>query len=74
MDLLNQELVAGYSVLEVGGVVIGLIILISVFKALFKKAPERKGVISASCACGWRGQVGAYNRRCPRCNAALKPQ
>lgn len=70
MDLIHMELIAGYTVLEVGGAVLALIVLLSVLKAL-KKKPEAKGMMEARCACGWRGKVGQYNRRCPRCNAEV---
>ncbi len=61
--------------LYAGGAVVALIVVISIFKALFRKKPESPHHQRVTCSnCGWQGQVSKYAGRCPKCNAALGDQ
>lgn len=74
MDL-NTVIAAGYTIkdaLIVGGVIVGIIILISVLKKLFAKKEESPHVQVTRCQnCGWQGQISRYVGVCPKCSSPL---
>lgn len=57
--------------LIVAGAVVGLVLLIVLLKAVFKKDKASDHHQSVACRCGWRGQVSKYAGRCPKCNQLL---
>ncbi len=74
MDL-NTIVFAGYTVkdaLIAGGVIVGIIVLISIVKKLFAKKEESPHVQVTTCRnCGWQGQISRYVGVCPKCNSPL---
>lgn len=70
-DLLKTELFGGFTVLQVGVAVLGLVVLIWVIKALTDKKPEPLHMVEVTCECGWHGRVGKYNRVCRKCGKPL---
>ena len=54
------------------GIVVGLLILWSIVKKLFKKDETDEHMQKVTCkGCGWQGQVSRYAGRCPKCNEPL---
>ncbi len=55
--------------------VVGLLILVSIIKGLFKKKETSDHIQRTVCpSCGWKGQVSRYAGRCPSCNQPLGDQ
>lgn len=58
-----------------GAIVVGVIVVIVLGilrRLLGGQKEESSHNIKASCkACGWRGSVSKFARKCPKCNAAL---
>ncbi len=71
MDFLRTELWGGFTVLHLGGAVVGLFVLVAMFKALTKRDELPTGMIEVTCECGWHGRVGKYNRVCRKCNGPV---
>lgn len=73
MDFLNEELFAGVTVLHVILGLVALVLLVRLWHWTFGRRQHKSDhMLEGTCeACGWRGQVGRYSRRCPRCNAWL---
>ncbi len=69
MDLLQRELVAGLSALEVGLAVVGLLVVVGGLRRwLGGDGETSRHNIAARCqACGWSGDVSAFTRQCPLC-------
>ncbi len=71
ISILDQVLFANFTVMEVGGALLGLILLFKLVK-IFKKPEKQKGLFQGSCpGCGWKGSTGSYKRRCPNCNTEI---
>lgn len=71
LDLLYMEAFAGFSVLEVLGAVVLLLVVAAILKRVFARKANTDHMIQLSCKCGWNGQVSKYTRRCPSCNGTI---
>ena len=73
--MLDKILVAGYTVqdaLLAVGIVIGLLIVFSMLKRIFRKEEINQYMQFAACeGCGWQGQVSRHAGLCPGCNQPL---
>lgn len=73
--MLDKILLAGYTVADVMtavGIGIGVLILISILKKIFRKDKVNPYMQFAVCKnCGWKGQVSRHAGRCPGCNQPL---
>jgi hypothetical protein len=68
MELLERELFAGITVLHALLGVIGLFLAMTLLDKLRRKdAGDPTLHVDVRCACGWRGSVSKYARRCPKC-------
>ena len=57
------------------GIVIGILIVLSVVKKIFRKQKVSPHVQFAECKnCGWQGHVSKFAGRCPSCNRPLGDQ
>ncbi len=72
MDII---LFAGYTVqdaMTAVGIGIGILILFSILKRIFRKDKVDPYMQFAVCKeCGWKGQVSRHAGRCPGCNQPL---
>lgn len=61
--------------LIVVGVIVGVFVLIKLFKKLFasEKVDQHHQIVKCK-ACGWKGQVSRHAGRCPKCNQPLGDQ
>ena len=73
--MMDTILVAGYAVqdaLQAVGIVIGVLIVFTIVKKIFRKETVNHYMQFASCeGCGWQGQVSRHAGRCPGCNQPL---
>jgi hypothetical protein len=73
--MMEKILVAGYTVqdaLLVVGIGIGIFVLLSLLKKVFRKEKIHPYMQLALCSnCGWKGQVSRHAGRCPGCNQPL---
>jgi hypothetical protein len=73
--MLDKIIYADYTVqdaLMIAGIVIGLLILFSVLKKIFRTEKTHHYMQIVRCKdCGWQGQVSRYAGRCPGCNKPL---
>lgn len=64
-----EELLQSTVVRVIVGVVVVLIV-VDVVRKLFAKPKQDDLRVQVLCvACGWRGRVGKYNRRCAQCGS-----
>ena len=73
--MMNKILVAGYTVQDailVVSIGIGILILFSILKKIFRKKKVNSYMQLATCIdCGWQGQVSRHAGCCPGCNQPL---
>ena len=73
--MMEKILFAGYTVQDAilaAGIGIGILILFSILKKIFRKEKTDPYMQFATCNdCGWRGQVSRHAGRCPGCNQPL---
>ena len=73
--MIDQIIVAGYTVQDamlLVGTGIGILILATILKKIFKKDKVNPYMQVANCSeCGWQGQVSRHAGRCPGCNMPL---
>ncbi|MBT8364017.1 MAG: hypothetical protein KJP23_04870 [Deltaproteobacteria bacterium] len=73
--MMDKILLAGYTVQDamlVVGIGIGILILLSILKKIFRKEKVNPYMQFATCKdCGWQGQVSRHAGRCPGCNQPL---
>jgi predicted Zn-ribbon and HTH transcriptional regulator len=73
--MMEKILFAGYTVQDVilaAGIGIGILILFSFLKKIFRKEKTDPYMQLATCNdCGWQGQVSRHAGRCPGCNQPL---
>lgn len=74
IELLHEELFAGFTVKEVGIALIAVLVFFGLVRAVFGR--RRGGADNfkeaALCPrCGWSGEVGRYNRTCRGCGASI---
>ena len=68
MELLHRELFFGVTVLQLLLGLIGLFVVMTLIDKLRGKPGGDPALnVDAQCACGWRGSVSKYSRRCPKC-------
>ncbi|MBK6689259.1 MAG: hypothetical protein IPG45_32630 [Deltaproteobacteria bacterium] len=71
MDFLNRELFAGWTVLQVGGGLLGLIVVGSILGRLRGRG-EKIAFAKKKCrGCGWEGPGGPQTKKCAKCGAPL---
>ncbi len=71
MGVLQRELIAGLTVLEVGAAVLIVALIVIVVGKLTGKREQGGQTIAARCTCGWQGNTSRLVRRCPLCNSPL---
>lgn len=71
LDILYMEAFAGFSVMEVVGFVVLVLVVGAIIKRILGRKANTDHMISLSCKCGWSGQVSKYTRRCPSCNGTI---
>ncbi len=73
--MMDEILFAGYTVQDVliaVGIGIGVLILFSILKKIFRTKKTNPYMQLAACKdCGWQGQVSRHAGRCPGCNQPL---
>jgi hypothetical protein len=73
--MMDKILFAGYTVQDAVtaiGIGIGILILFSILKKIFRKNTVNPYMQFAICKdCGWKGQVSRHAGRCPGCNQPL---
>jgi uncharacterized membrane protein YqjE len=68
MELLHRQLFGGITVLHALLGVIGLFVLMTIVEKIRgKPAADTSLNVDVRCACGWKGSVSKYTRRCPKC-------
>ena len=69
VDFLQSQLFAGFTVLQVGGAIVAVFVLL---RALDWFRSRRKvddaNNFDGRCGCGWKGKVSKFARKCPMCN------
>lgn len=71
-SLLNQELVAGLTGLQVLIGVAALLLAVTVLKKVFGGKEETAAhYVDGRCPCGWSGKVSKFSRICPKCTKPL---
>ncbi len=72
MEFLEQELVAGFTGMQVLIAVGALLVVVAVLKKVFGgKEETATHYVSGRCPCGWSGKVSKFNRVCPKCTKPL---
>jgi hypothetical protein len=73
MELLSNELVAGYTGQQVLIAVAALVAVLLLLKAVFGGGKKQEPVhtVLGRCACGWSGNVSKFTRKCPMCNSEI---
>jgi len=73
MELLGTKLIGDFTVGQVGGATLGILLLFFVISALSGKKDTAASLMDeVTCKnCGWHGKVSRYNRTCRGCNAKL---
>lgn len=72
MEMLEQELFAGFTVMQVAIAAVALIAVGFVVKKLTGGKDESPShYVNAQCGCGWSGRVSKFNQSCPKCTNPL---
>ncbi len=74
METLFEEAFAGFTWLQVGLVTLGLLMILSLLRAMGakKRAGAGRHQEVRSCGnCDWRGHVSKFHRVCPKCAGKL---
>lgn len=69
MELLQQKIAGGFTVLQVAGLAAALLVGYLVLRAVLKKAPAQDTLRARmTCGvCGWTGMVSKHKSRCSQC-------
>lgn len=73
MDVINTELVSGFTVLHLLIAVLVLFIVGIVIQS-FRKEKEvwEDLMLNVQCpGCGWKGRMSKHQRKCPQCNTDI---
>lgn len=56
------------------GVAVAVYLVLKIFKKLFfaKSEPMPHSIEFVCSSCGWRGRIGKYAARCPKCSQPVK--
>lgn len=78
MEILSQQVVAGFTVLQIAFMVVGVVILLSLLRwmgRLFSSQTPGQYEARMKCRdCGWTGVVGKHHPVCRKCNGkSLRP-
>lgn len=74
MELMTTEVLAGIKVWHLMFGAIGLLVVLMILQSLRKKRDDLGALnVPAWCAaCGWKGSVSKYVRKCPKCGGEVQ--
>ena len=71
MEFLNTQTIFGLTYLQLGGVLVGVLVVTNIFTRIFGDKTSNKMLKKRCRSCKWEGPAVATTKTCPKCQSQL---